>query len=140
MELTDKLYDEITFLCSEGDKLVDNSEFDEALVEYRKALNLLPKPAEQWEAAVWIYTAIGDTYFYKKEYEAAIKFLFNAYNCPDGFSNPFINLRIGECFFELNNSDRATEYLLRAYMMKGKEIFEAEEEKYFKHLSSCVKL
>lgn len=140
MKINDKLYDEISSLCSKGDKLVDDSKYDEALSEYRKALNLLPKPAEQWEAAVWIYTAIGDTYFWKKEYEAAIKYLFNAYNCSNGFSNPFINLRIGECYFELNNPEKATEYLLRAYMMNGKEIFGYEEEKYFKHLSLNVKL
>lgn len=140
MEINDKIYDEISLLCSKGDKLVDDSKYDEALAEYRKALNLLPKPVEQWEAAVWIYTAIGDTYFWKKEYESAIKYLFNAYNSSNGFSNPFINLRIGECFFELNNPDKATEYLLRAYMMNGKEIFGDEEEKYFKHLSLNVKL
>lgn len=140
MELEDKLYDEIVFLCSEGDKLVNNFKFDDALIEFRKALSLLPKPVEQWEAAVWIYTAIGDTYFWKKEYEIAINHLFNAYNCPDGFSNPFINMRIGECFFELNNLDRATEYLLRAYMIKGEEIFKLEEKKYFQHLVSNVKL
>ena len=140
MELEDKLYDEITALCSEGDELVDNSKYDDALTKYREALNLLPKPVEQWEAAVWIYTAIGDTYFWKKEYETAIHYLFNAYNCPDGFSNPFINMRLGQCFFEANNSSKATEYLLHAYMLNGKEIFEYEDEKYFKHLSSNVKL
>lgn len=140
MELEDKLYDEITALCSEGDELVDNSKYDDALTKYREALNLLPKPVEQWEAAVWIYTAIGDTYFWKKEYETAIHYLFNAYNCPDGFSNPFIIMRLGQCFFEANNSSKATEYLLHAYMLNGKEIFEYEDEKYFKHLSSNVKL
>lgn len=140
MELNDELYDEITALCSDGDELAENSEFDKAIIKYKKALSLIPEPVEQWEAALWVYAAIGDTYFLKNEYETAMKFLFNAYNCPDGFSNPFINLRIGECFFELNNADKATEYLLHAYMMNGDEIFSGEEPRYLEFLSANVKL
>lgn len=33
-------------------------------------------------------------------------------------------------FFEIENYEKAKEYLLQAYMFEGKEIFEDEEEKY----------
>ena len=38
--------------------------------------------------------------FLNREYEKAKSNLYNARNCPDGISNPFILLRLGESLFE----------------------------------------
>lgn len=131
MELRDDVYYRIVKLCSDGDKLADNCNYDKAIRTYQKALKLLPTPREKWEACIWIYAALGDAYFYKKEYEIALQFFFDALNCVDGFSNPFINLRIGQCFFEKKNLIKAKEYLLNAYLLDGKNVFELEDKKYF---------
>ena len=54
-------------------------------------------------------------------------------------------LRLGECCLEIGDEKNATEYLLRAYMMEGEEIFELDEDgngdgkKYFDFLKSHVK-
>ncbi len=61
-----------------------------------------------------------------------------------GYGNPFIMLRLGECCLELGDEKNATEYLLRAYMMDGREIFEADGngeddgQKYFDFLRTHV--
>ena len=39
-------------------------------------------------------------------------------------------LRLGQCSHELGKED-AVEYLMRAYMLTGEEIFESDDEKYF---------
>jgi tetratricopeptide (TPR) repeat protein len=131
MELQDELYEEIVRLCSEGDELVDASKFNEAIEYYLKALELVPSPKTDWEASTWIYTALGDTCFLKNDFDTAKHFLFDAMNCPDGIWNPFINLRLGQCFYELNELNRAKEYLLRAYMYEGINIFQEDDVKYF---------
>lgn len=131
MELQDKLYEEILSLCSKGDKLVDDSMYNEAVEIYLKALKLIPEPKRNWEASTWIYTALGDTCFLKEDYEASRNYLFDAINCPDGIENPFVMLRLGESLFELKEVSRAKEYLLKAYMLAGDEIFQSEVGKYF---------
>ena len=44
----------------------------------------------------------------------------------EGYSNPFIMLRLGECCLEIGDEKNAAEYLLRAYMMEGRVIFEPD--------------
>lgn len=53
-------------------------------------------------------------------------------------------MRLGECCLEIGNEKNALEYLLRAYMLAGKEIFEPDDEgnddkKYFEYLKNHVK-
>jgi len=43
---------------------------------------------------------------------------------------------IGELYFELGDFKKADEYLMRAYMLEGKKIFEGEEKKYLNHLQN----
>ncbi len=69
------------------------------------------------------YTALGDTYFLNREYEKAKSNLYNARNCPDGISNPFILLRLRESLFECGELDKAREYLIRAYILEGYKLF-----------------
>lgn len=131
MELEQRVYEKILSLCELGDSLVDKSNYDEAISKYLEALALVPVPKDIWEASTWIYTAIGDTCFIKGDYQKAKDFMYDAVNCPDGFSNPFILLRLGQSLQESGDNEKAKEYLLRAYMLEGHKIFEDEDDKYF---------
>ena len=68
----------------------------------------------------------------KSEYEKAYSYLLNAKSniSGEGYTNPFVMLRLGQCSHELGKED-AVEYLMRAYMLTGEEIFESDDEKYF---------
>ncbi|MFJ7973568.1 tol-pal system YbgF family protein [Psychrobacillus sp. NPDC096389] len=138
MELHDELYERIVSLCSQGDDLVNSFEFENAIKMYLKALDLVPEPKQNWEASTWIYTALGDTSYMNKDYDASKHFLFNAINCPDGIENPFIMLRLGETLYELGDVNKAKEYLLRAYILEGYSIFENEDDKYFDVIRSEI--
>lgn len=90
--------------------------------------------------------AIGDVYFNKGMYPQAHECFDKARGnlSGDGYGNPFIMLRLGECCLEIGDEKNAVEYLLRAYMMEGKEIFEPDEngeddgQKYFDFLRTHV--
>lgn len=138
MELGRLIYSRIKRHCAAGDKLADAGRFDEAIKKYNKAKDLLLDPVYDWEAATWIFTALGDAFYLSGRYEDAFHNLIEAQKCPDGIGNPFILLRIGQCYYELNDMGNARKYLLQAYMMEGDQIFQSEEEKYFKVIQGDV--
>ena len=79
--------------------------------------------------------ALGEVYFFSSKYLEAISFFSEALKCPEGLGNPLINLRMGQCYYELGNYGSAKGYLLKAYMVEGKEIFEGEDDKYIKFVA-----
>lgn len=138
MELKDYLYNQIESLSEKGNEAMDNERYDEAISFFQQAYNLLPAPKEEWEAYTWIMASIGDAYFSKQEYQSSLEYFRKCYNNGD-VDNPFILLRIGENYLELNDSEMAKEFLLRAYMLEGKKIFK-HEPKYLQWLSDNVEL
>lgn len=138
MELSDKLYNQILKLCETGDVLADNGNYNAATEKYQSALELLPEPKIVWEASTWIYAALGDTCYLNEQYQEALEYMFETLKCPDGLENPFVLLRIGECCFQIEDIIKAREYLLRAYMYDGEDIFDGEDEKYFEMIKNLV--
>ncbi|MEK4628252.1 MAG: tetratricopeptide repeat protein [Solibacillus sp.] len=138
MELNDQVYDQIVELCNAGNAMAEKGIYDKAIKYYSTALDLVPLPKNTWETSTWIYTALGDTYFMNIDYENAKSNLYNALNCPDGNSNPFILLRLGESLFECGEHDKAKEYLLRAYILEGYKIFFDEDDKYFELIKDII--
>jgi tetratricopeptide (TPR) repeat protein len=64
-------------------------------------------------------------------FESALELFQEAYNlsAPEEV-NPFILLRLGQCYRRLGNDTNAAEYLLRVYMLEGEDIFEEEEDDF----------
>jgi tetratricopeptide (TPR) repeat protein len=137
-ELPDKLYQRIVSLCERGDALAEQEDYDDALEQYEKAWSLLPEPKNEWEAASWIQAAIGDAHFFTGDFENGAQAFQKARNSVEAYANPFLNLRLGQCEFEMENLPGAAENLLRAYMMGGDEVFEDEDPKYFAFLKTAV--
>lgn len=138
LELPEDLYAEIASLSEEGNGFIESEHYDEAILKFEEALNLVPNPQSDWEASTWLNASIGDCYFMKNNFKKSLNFFLDAYNGPDGVGNPFINLRIGESYFELEVSDKAREFLLRAYMLEGDDIFEEEDDKYLNHIKDLI--
>lgn len=134
MELESGVYQKIVRLSESGDSYTNQEKWDKALMQYYKALELVPDSKYQWEASTWLYVAIGDVYYYKKEYNEAINSMNEALKCPNALGNPYINLRIGESYYELGDYNNAKRYLVEAYIVDGMDIFEDELSKYYKLL------
>ena len=140
MELEDEIYQKICDLCEEGDQYLEEDNYILAEKKYREALTLIPQPKTDWEASTWVYVALGETYFFAAKYSEALSFLNEALKCPDGLGNPLINLRMGQCYYELQESALAKEHLLRAYIVEGKEIFEEADDKYLKLIDTMIQM
>lgn len=133
-ELPDDIYENVKNLSSLGEEFFDQGKNAEAIKTWLEALSLLPEPKNIWEATLWLYAALGDAYLTQGNLEEALSYFQRAYNAADGYENPYILYSLGATLYDLNRKDESTDYLLRAYMLEGEEIFEDDGEKYFEWL------
>lgn len=134
------MHEQIADLCREGDALASAGRLDDARQKYIAALKLLPGEPRQWEAATWIYVALGDAHFRAGNVDKACKCFYNAVQCPRGLGNPYIHLRLGQLCFELHDLDKAADELARAYMGGGIDIFMEDDPKYLAFLETRIAL
>lgn len=134
-ELPDEIYDRIEQLSEQGNVLLeDQGDWRGAVKAWSAALDLLPAPKTQWEAALWLYASLGDAYRRGGDLQSAKDMLFDAQNCPDGHMNAFALLRLGQTLVDLGDADKGLEQLLRAYLIDGEEVFEEDGAAYLKLL------
>lgn len=138
-ELSEDTHRQIARLCERGDQLAADGVFDEALKLYQNALDMLPEPKSDWEAALWIYAAIGDSQFLSKDYASAKTTFTEAIISYRGQGNPFLHLRLGQTHFELGEEEAAAEQLTLAYQLEGEEMFEEDDVKYLDFLRTNMK-
>ena len=114
-------------LIDKADKAFAKENYEEAEELYLQGLDKIDKlecdDIERYYRNA--YGGLGDCYLLKKEYESAKNYYFDAYNYD--YSNPYINMRIGECFVFLHDENNAKEYLMRAYLMAGEGVFIGNE-------------
>lgn len=134
------MHEQIAAFCKEGDALASVGNLEGARQKYIAALKLLPGEPRQWEAATWIYVALGDAHFRAQNVDKAFKCFYNAVQCPKGLGNPYIHLRLGQLYFEQHMLDKATDELTRAYMGGGISIFMEDDPKYLEFLETRIPL
>jgi len=135
MKLPGVLADKLDQLSERGNVLLDDrQDWRGAIEQWREALTLLPEPKRQWEAWTWLNASIGEAFWTGRALEDAKAALFDALNGPDGHINPFILLRLGQTLVDLGDTERGVEYLLRAYMLDGEDVFERDGRPYLKLL------
>jgi tetratricopeptide (TPR) repeat protein len=139
MELDSAIHTRIQALCADGDRFAGNAKYEQAISKYNEAWKLVPEPPTKWNASTWILAAIADASFLGGYHTSAIEALEYAMHCPKAIGNPFLHLRLGQCYFEKGALDRAAEELARAYAIEGKKIFESDSPKYFDFLKTRIK-
>jgi tetratricopeptide (TPR) repeat protein len=138
MELNDKVYEQIVTLAEVGDEFAENEIFGSAISKYQLALDLLPEPKTDWEAATWLYVALGDALFSQKEFDAALDSYQQALLCPDGTGNPYIWFCLGEVFYVQDNLEKAKTHFMSAYLLDGEEIFKDTNPGYLASISAEI--
>ena len=118
-------------LCQNANTLIEEYKFNDARQVLLEAWEQIPTPKEEHYESTWVKTSLGDIYFLSDIYDQALDNFLFAYKCIEGVSNPFINLRLGQCYYNLNDMSNAKEHLQRAYMLEGEKIFEGESSIYF---------
>lgn len=147
-ELTPEMEAKIDELARYGNQLEEEERYEEAIQAWKEGLALIPQPQQFYSETVWFLAAIGDVYFQKGMYSQAHECFDKARGnvSGEGYQNPFIMLRLGECCLEIGDEKNALEYLLRAWLMEGKDIFEPDDEgeddgsKYFDFLRTHIDL
>ncbi len=133
-----EIYDEIEYFCIIGEKYTRKRRCShDAIYYYDRALELVPEPKERYKVATLIFTAIGENYYFWDMDEALNSFK-EAYNSVGGQDNPLILLRLGQCYYNLDNMSEAREFLLRAYNMGGEKIFWDEEEFFLELIEDLI--
>jgi tetratricopeptide (TPR) repeat protein len=135
MDLPEDIFASVSELSEEGNDLSESGEFRAAIEKWRRALELLPEPTNQWEAATWLHASIGDAHYQLNEHAEAIESLYDALNCPDGHCNPFVHYMLGKSLVNVGDA-KGRDQLLRAYMLDGEEIFLSDEDEG----QSCLQL
>ncbi len=147
-ELTEDIEDKLDYLAQAGNEFEQLGQYEEAIQVWSKALAMIPQPQQLHSESVWFLASIGDIYFRQKDYGKARELFDKARGnlTGAGYGNPFVMLRLGECCLETGDKENAEEYLLRAYMLGGREIFLPDEYgendglKYWEFLKSHAKL
>ena len=147
-EITPEMQAKLDQLAQKGNQYEEEMKFDEALSVWKEGLALIPEPQQFYVQTVWFLAAIGDVYFKRKEFALAHECFDKARGnvSGEGYTNPFIMLRLGECCLEIGDEKNALEYLLRAYLLEGEDIFapddagEDDGSAYFDFLQSHIDL
>jgi len=137
-QLPTSITEQVQALSAEGDALAAEAKYAAAIARYGEAWGLLPEPKNDWNASTWLLAAIGDACFLSGHFVSAHEAFAFSMSCPGGIGNPFLHMRLGQCELERGNEDMAAEELCRAYALEGREIFAAENAKYFEFLKTKI--
>lgn len=139
MQLRKVFTEDIERICRAAEDYLVEGNTKDAYRKYKEALDIIPEPKTSYETATWILVSIGDLYFKNKQYDMARDYFFEAKNCPNGVSNPYVLFRLGQSLVEMKDESQAKEFLLRAYMLVGDDIFWDEDEKYYNVIKELIK-
>lgn len=141
-ELSTAVVDEILKLSETGNDHFDEDDFDSAIGAWEEALALIPEPQNEYIQSVWLNASIGDAHFLQDDFKTALTYFETAKSNTkeDVELNPFVMLRLGQCYLQKGDKEKAKEYLLKAYKLEPEGIFYGEEEKYFDFLKANADL
>ncbi len=141
-KLPEHLVFDVNELSDFGNELFEEGDMDRAYKAWTEALKLIPEPKNTYSEAVWIEAALGDVHFLKKEYMPAKAHFLNARGnvSGEGVNNPFVLMRLGQCHYEMRDSNNALEFMLRAYMMAGEDVFSADDPKYLEFVKTKLNI
>lgn len=115
-------------LIDKADRALAKEKYEEAEELYLQGLDKIDGLEDEELSDMYYrnaYTGLGDCYLWKKDYKTAKNYYFDAYNYD--CSNPYINMCLGKCFLLLHDDENTKEYLIRAYMMAGEDVFRGNE-------------
>jgi hypothetical protein len=127
----------IRALIKAGETQLRNDDLPAAWESFGKAFALIPEPRDQDEDVVTALSGGAEAQFLAQHFVRALAMFLDCVNCaPD---SPFLNCRVGQCWYELGEMERAAHHLTLAYMAEGREIFKGEDAKYFGLLERVLK-
>ncbi len=125
-------------ICSEGEALYNEGDYDASLRLFYEAWLKLAKPQMEQEDSEIILSYIGDTYYRLKKYTPAIEALRSALACKETYRHPQVLLRLGQALFDTQQDIQSKTYLQKAYRLGGKALFKDEKSIYLKSIEAFI--
>ena len=136
-DLEPTLKAQVVELCQKGMEQADIERYEASNRTCSKIFDLLPEPKAEWKAYSWLQASRGDNFFELKDFQQALEFFTEAIELDEAYQkNGFVWMRLGQCFYELKQREKAVEELKLAYSLGGDEIFEDEFAIYKKLATS----
>ena len=103
--ITSEIKAKLDELAERGNQFEEEEQYDEAIQVWEEGLNLIPELQQFYSETIWFLAAIGDVYFHKELYPKAHKYFDKARGnlSGEGYGNPFVMLRLGECCLEIGD-------------------------------------
>lgn len=120
---------EVEALSDEGEGAAAAGAFAQAVLRYEAALELLPEPRGQWDAASWLWRAVADARYRGRDFAGALEPIALAMH-HGGHDDAILHLRRGQCLLELGQRGDALDALARAYVGGGRALFAREEPRW----------
>jgi tetratricopeptide (TPR) repeat protein len=141
VELPPETSSNVETLSARAEAVAAEGRYREALALYREALAVLPPPAHQWEAFEWLQVAVADAEFLSGRFVAAREVLAEVLKLGTDAtaSNPFIQLRYGQALLEIGDPEQAAQWLSRAFLSEGDELFANEDPKYLRFVQERLR-
>lgn len=135
MEINDN---KIRLLYNKACEYLEDDKYEEVIKCANEGLELIPEPKSAYEQSLLLYIILGDTYYYLDDTLKSLELFYNARNCPSGLQHPFVNLRIGQLYFETGHIMRTKEFFLLSYYIANREIFENEDPVFLEILDDAL--
>lgn len=110
----------------------------ETTQQYLAGLELIVSSKEEYDIALDLYVALGDSFFNLGDFINANYYYHLALRASKSIDHGYVWLGLGQSYFELENKVKAKEALLSAYMLDGIEIFEEEGSEYLDLISQEI--
>lgn len=128
-DFSDEAYLDFCELFDEGNELFTEDKYDHALSLFAEALEVIPKPQNEWEETGPLLAAIADVWFMKKDYDKCIDALIDALECPQASEVAYIHFRLGQAYFEKKDTENSAKSFYIAHKL-DEDIFEDESPAY----------
>ena len=151
-ESEDDFYTDFRHAATDGDNAMSEKRWDDAFSCYYSAWEILceDQPEHQAYEAFWLVVNWANSSFMSGDFSDCLDRLHEALGIFRDFGlvvgNPFFHLRVGQCLFELAESDeergdaegQVIDNLSRALICGGIEIFDQEDQRYLAPVLSVL--
>lgn len=123
--LDNTILEEYQKICHEADALLEDNNYEKALIRFEEALNRLPDGI--WNCEAYAYAGKGEAFQALEKWEEAFQAFMWIY-VNDQTENPYVLMNLGICYYHLDNLQKAKEFLLEAYKLDGEDVFDGAEQ------------
>lgn len=129
--------EELSRNLADARALLARSSYREAAEKFSDAWAQLPQPHGSHPETLPLLTGWANACFGAKQFEECRDRLLTAFaSCPEAAHNAELRFRLGQAYYELDDQQNAAEWMIGAYLIAPRELFQKEAPKYLEFVKS----